>query len=110
MLIIGCDYHSRFQQIALRDSDTGECQELRLEHEGQQVREFYAGLGQKALVGIESTGYALWFAELLRQRGHELVVGHAAEIRACGVRKQKTDRRDAWHLMELLAEGRFPRI
>lgn len=110
MLIIGCDYHSRFQQIALLDPDTGECQELRLEHEGQQVREFYAALPQQALVGIESTGYALWFAELLRELGHELAVGHAAEIRARVVRKQKTDRHDAWHLMELLAEGRFPRI
>ncbi|MGH9470783.1 MAG: hypothetical protein ACRD1N_10650 [Terriglobia bacterium] len=26
------------------------------------------------------------------------------------MRKQKYDRRDAWHLMELLAEGQFPRI
>ena len=59
MLIIGCDFHSRFQPIAMLDPETGECQEQRLEHEGNQVREFYAALGQKALVGIESTGYAL---------------------------------------------------
>ena len=110
MLIIGCDFHSRFQQIAMLDPETGECEELRVEHEGPQAREFYAGLPQKALVGIESTGYTLWFAELLRELGHELAVGHAAEIRARVVRKQKTDRRDAWHLMELLAHGTFPRI
>ena len=110
MLIIGCDFHSRFQQIAMLDSHTGECQELRVEHEGQQVRDFYAGLPQQALVGIESTGYALWFAELLQELGHELVVGHAAEIRARAVRKQKNDRRDAGHLLELLAHGTFPRI
>lgn len=110
MLIIGCDFHSRFQQIAVLDPETGECREVRLEHEGNQVREFYAALPQKALVGIESTGYALWFAELLRELGHDLAVGHAAEIRARAVRKQKHDRGDAWHILELLASGRFPRI
>jgi transposase len=37
-------------------------------------------------------------------------VGDAAAIRALVVRKQKTDRRDAAHLLELLRTGRFPRI
>lgn len=110
MLIIGCDFHSRFQQIALLDSDTGECQELRVEHDGKQVREFYAALPQKALVGIESPGYALWFAEMLGEREHEWVVGDAAQIRARAVRKPKNDRRDAGHLMEWRAQGTFPRI
>jgi hypothetical protein len=32
MLIIGCDYHPSFQQIAFVDTDTGELQERRLEH------------------------------------------------------------------------------
>jgi len=32
MLIIGCDYHPGFQQIAFVDSETGELQERRLEH------------------------------------------------------------------------------
>ena len=33
MLIIGCDFHSRFQQIAMLDPQTGEVIERRLEHE-----------------------------------------------------------------------------
>ena len=32
MIIIGADYHPAFQQIALVDSETGELNELRLEH------------------------------------------------------------------------------
>lgn len=32
MLIIRCDYHSRLQQIAMLDSQTGEVTERRLEH------------------------------------------------------------------------------
>jgi transposase len=38
------------------------------------------------------------------------MVGDAAEIRATFVRKQKTDKRDAAHILRLLVEGRFPRI
>jgi transposase len=47
---------------------------------------------------------------LLAEIGHELWVGDAAQIRASYVRQQKTDKRDAAHIMKLLAEGRFPRI
>ena len=37
MIIIGCDYHPGFQQIAFVDTETGDCGEQRLEHcEGAQ--------------------------------------------------------------------------
>jgi len=47
---------------------------------------------------------------LLSELGHELWVGDAAQIRASYVRQQKTDKRDAAHILKLLVEGRFPRI
>jgi transposase len=37
-------------------------------------------------------------------------MGDAAKIRAAVVRKQKTDARDAAHLLELMCSGRFPKI
>jgi transposase len=40
----------------------------------------------------------------------ELWFGDAAKVRASVVRKQKTDRRDAEHLLDLLRQDRFPRI
>jgi transposase len=46
----------------------------------------------------------------LAELGHELWVGDAAQIRASYVRQQKTDKRDAEHILKLLVEGRFPRI
>ena len=42
--------------------------------------------------------------------GHELWVGDAARIRASEVRLQKTDARDAEHILDLLRTDRFPRI
>jgi transposase len=47
---------------------------------------------------------------LLQKLDHEVWIGDAAQIRASYVRKQKTDRRDAKHILQLLVEGRFPRI
>jgi len=42
---------------------------------------------------------------LLSELGHELWVGDAAQIRASYVRQQKTDKRDAAHILKLLVEG-----
>jgi hypothetical protein len=41
MLIIGCDLHTRYQQIAMLDTETGEIVERRLEHENGEARAVY---------------------------------------------------------------------
>ena len=110
MLIIGCDFHSRFQQIAMLDPATGEIVERRLEHENGEAKRFYATLPSPARVGMEATCDAPWFERVLREHHHELWIGDAAEIRAAMVRKQKTDSRDALHILDLLLTNRFPRI
>ena len=55
MLIIGCDFHTRFQQIAMLDPTTGEMIERRLEHENGEAEKFYATLPSAAQVGMEAT-------------------------------------------------------
>jgi len=110
MKIVGCDLHTRYQQIAMLDEETGELVERRLEHAGGEAKEFYTQLAGPVRVGIEATGHTRWFERLLAQLGHELWVGDAARIRASAVRKQKTDARDAALLLELLLSGRFPRL
>jgi len=110
MNIIGCDYHPRFQMIAHLEKATGELTVRRLEHENGEAKRFYASLPKGARVGIEATGSTQWFERLMAECGHELWVGDPAEIRARRVRKQKTDERDALHLLELLWTNRFPRV
>jgi len=110
MLIIGCDFHPGFQQIAIFDNRTGEVQEKRLQHRAE-AEQFYRSLaGQEVRVGMEACGHYPWFERLLQELGFELWFGDAAQVRASVVRKQKTDRRDAEHLMDLLRQERFPRI
>ena len=109
MLIIGCDFHSGFQQIAIFDNLTGEFQERKLLHPGEAA-EFYRSLSGPVRVGMEAGAPCQWFRRLLGECGHELWVGDAARIRAAEPRKQKTDRRDAELILKLMVEERFPRI
>ncbi len=110
MVIIGCDFHPRFQQIAFLDEETGEYGERRLAHV-EEAERFYRGLaGKQVRVGIEATGSFRWFRRLLKELGQEFVLGDAAAIRASYVRKQKTDKRDARHIFSLLMQGRFPEV
>jgi transposase len=112
MLIIGCDYHPSFQQIAFVDTETGELQERRLEHR-EEAEKFYRGLvaqGMKVRVGMEASGQARWFERLLAELNIELWVGDASEIARKRERKQKTDRQDAQHILKLMLKDDFPQI
>src|ERR1700674_1830074 len=90
MLIIGCDYHPSFQQIAFVDTDTGELQERRLEHreEAEKVYRVLVAQEVRVRVGMEASGHARWFERLLGELRFELWIGDAAEIRTKRGRKQ----------------------
>ena len=97
MIIIGCDYHPSFQQIAFVDTTTGELREQRLAHR-EEAEKFYRDLtagGQKLRVGMEASGQGRWFEKLLAELKVELWIGDATAIQAKRVRKKKTDREDA---------------
>jgi transposase len=109
MWIIGCDFHSGFQQLAIFDNQTGEIWEKKLLHP-DQASEFYRSQSEPVRVGMEAGAPCQWFRRLLSECGHELWVGDAARIRAAEPRKQKTDRRDAELIVKLMREERVPRI
>ena len=112
MLIIGCDYHPGFQQIAYVDSETGELQERRLKHT-EEAEKFCCDLGEEKVrvrAGMEASGHARWFERLLEEMSFELWMGDAAKIRAKRVRKQRTDQQDAQHILKLMLKDDFPKI
>jgi transposase len=108
MLIIGCDFHPKFQQIAYVDQESGEYGERRLNHP-EEATQFYRSLaGSKVRIGLEATGNFRWFRRLLGELGHETLLGDPGAIHASIRRRQQTDKRDARHLLTLLVEDRFP--
>src|SRR5437879_13502043 len=86
----------------------GEIHQHTLDHSRDDLRAFYAQFTAPAVVGIESSGYALWFHQLMEQAGHRLLVGDAYAIRQFARRRQKNDRRDAELLLDLLRRDEFP--
>src|SRR5882672_4773518 len=110
MMIIGCDFHPSWQQVSWLDVETGERGEEKLVTAAGDAERFYRQVPAPALIGMEATGNCHWLVDLLAELGHELWIGDAAQIRASYVRQQKTDKRDAAHILKLLVEGRFPRI
>ena len=83
MLIIGCDFHPGFQQVAIFDNITGEIEEKRLQHR-TEAEQFYRSLaGQEVRVGMEACGHYPWFERLLEESGIELWWGMR---RGCGLR------------------------
>lgn len=109
MIIIGCDFHPSFQQLAMLDTETGELKEKRLSV--SEAEGFYRSLkGQTVRVGVETSGNMLWWERLLAECGYEMWVGDAAKIRATNPQRQKTDRKDARHVLDLLIQNRFPRL
>jgi len=72
MMIVGCDLHTRYQQIAMVDTETSELVQRRLEYESGEAGVFYAGLKGAVRVGIEATGHTQWFEAMLSESGQEL--------------------------------------
>src|SRR5208337_4108206 len=75
MLIIGCDFHAGFQQVAMFDRTSGEISRRRLQHP-EEARAFYAALPGPVLVGLEACGKTQWFEQMLAQMRHELWIGN----------------------------------
>ena len=92
------------------DTETGETGEQKLVHATGDAKAFYQRLEAPVLIGMEATGNSQWFLELVQDMGHEIWIGDAAQIRASYVRRQKTDKRDAAHILKLVVEGRFPKL
>ncbi len=110
MKIVGCDLHTRYQQIAMLDEETGELVERRLEHESGEARAFYASSQGRCEWASKPPGTRAGSSGCWRSWGTSCGSGMRPQIRASMVRKQKTDERDAAHVLQLLLSERFPRI
>lgn len=106
----GVDFHARSQTVSYCDTADGELHQRELDHRRADVRSFYAQFSGEVIVGIEASGYSYWFEQLLAELGHEFRVGDATEIRRLAKRRQKNDRRDADHILDLLLKGEFPQV
>lgn len=107
---MGVDFHARVQTVCWCDLADGEIHIRELHHQEDDVRGFYAQFTREVIVGLEASGYSHWFEEMLQELGHQVWLGDAREVRRLARRRQKTDRRDAELILDLLMNGEFPRV
>lgn len=107
---VGIDLHRRWVVIAAVDRD----QQLLMSPRKLSVGEFplWADqhLTQDDVVAIEASSNAWHWYDLLRPLVAEVVVAHAAEVRAIASARVKTDRQDCLKLARLLAAGLLPEV
>ena len=53
MIIVGCDFHPSFQQIAMLDTETGATEEHKLMHTSGEAEGFYRKLASPAIVALK---------------------------------------------------------
>jgi transposase len=110
-IYIGVDFHSRQQTICYLKTETGELVIKELLHKDkEQIRAFYQQFQGQMIIGIEASGYSLWFEAMLERLGCEVWLGDATEIRRRARWRQKSDRRDAELIWDLLLHNEFPRL
>jgi transposase len=110
-IYIGVDFHARQQTICYLKTETGELVTSELKHrDKEQVRTFYQQFQGPAIVGLEASGYSPWFEALLEQLGCEIWLGDATEIRRRARWREKSDRRDAELIWDLMVHHEFPRL
>ncbi len=89
---IGVDLHVRTQAVCWIDTAAGEIHEITLEHERDDVRAFYAQFPPGAVVGVEASGYSLWFHRTVVDLGHQLLLRRAGDT---PVRPRPAEKRPA---------------
>ena len=110
-IVVGCDFHSRFQLLTVYETAMQSRREVRLEHaDRKEVVAFYEQLPADSLVLIESTGFTHWFLDLLASLRVPVKMGDAGRLAAMRPKKLKTDRRDAGHLLDMYLHGAFPEV
>jgi transposase len=110
-IYIGVDFHSRRQTICYLKTETGELVISELQHQDKEgVRAFYQQFQHPVIVGLEASGYSPWFEAMLEQLGCEVWLGDATEIRRRARWREKSDRRDAELIWDLMIHHEFPRL
>lgn len=99
MLYVGVDLHRKQLTVCIRNEDGDITSRRQVSTRPEKVRQFLDQFQDDYCVLVEVCGFEEWFVKLLRDeaRCREIVIAHP-DSRS----KQKTDRRDANRLCELL--------
>ena len=107
---VGCDMHKRYSVFAKLDAGGAMSAPVRVEHEGDRLRQYFAQLPPGTPGAFETTGYGHWFADLLEEVGLAPKLTNARKAKVMMGHTNKTDRLDAQGLATLLHNGTLPAV
>lgn len=110
MMFHAIDLHKRTLEVAtLMGGDEGEAQVVRMPASERALGSYLAQWpASRHRVVVETTGSWYWVADVLRERGAELKLAHAAKVQAITAAKVKTDSVDAVTLLTMLRLNLVP--
>ncbi|RMG59450.1 MAG: IS110 family transposase [Deltaproteobacteria bacterium] len=105
---IGCDKHKRYSNFAVMDEEGRVVEEVRISHEGDQLREYLSSLPPGSPIAVETSRSWYWFIDLIEECGHIPYLAHAGRAKVMMGHIDKTDKLDSVGLAKLLRMGTLP--
>jgi transposase len=100
--VVGVDLGDRWSQVCRLDRETGAIlEERRVSTTSAGFQRYFEGQRVAWLVIVESGTHTPWVRRLLESLGHQVIVAHAAKVRAISASVRKSDERDARCLAQL---------
>jgi transposase len=107
---IGCDMHKRYSVFAALDAAGVMSKPVRVAHEADRLRQYFAQVPPGTPVAFETTGHWHWFADLLEEVGMVPKLTDARKAKVMMGHTNKTDPLDAQGLATLLHNGTLPAV
>src|SRR4051812_24397293 len=102
---IGLDVHRDFCEVAICEADGRVRRGRRVATTPGALRAFAEQLGPRDRVAMEATGNALQISRTIRPHVEDVIVANTRRLAAIADAKNKTDRRDARTIAQLLHAG-----
>lgn len=109
MWYVALDLSKRFHYAVAMDQQGTVCQQQRLPHSPEALRQFVGALNGPCQVVIEASGNWMPVYDWLEPFVQEVVLAHPLRVRAIASARIKTDRIDATTLAHLLRADLIPR-
>lgn len=107
-LFVGMDLHKNTSTFCVKDYEGRTVKRQKVDTDRNQIREFFASLGQRVSVVLEPVSQWYTYADMIEDMGNDVHLAHPAKVKAIASARIKTDKIDAAVLADLLRSNLLP--
>jgi transposase len=105
---VGLDVHKQVIAFCIKRADGEIVKEGTIRSTRQQLSDWVKTLPDDSITGMEATLFSHWIYYHLKSLGVDVLMGHAARMKAITAAKKKSDKIDARTIADLLRCNMFP--